>query len=658
MIKPGFTFTFGLACGLLAASCSTSPTSRDPGLEGLDVVSIQPALAVPGTEFSIEGRSFVDSDWGVTRLVLKGQFDDGNGSREIEVSAPATFVDFDELKVNVTSEVIADLGSAFGEFTGEVIVEVDSAVDGETYRSSALFQKISFREILEPSVSSVDSNQLIFTNHKIGVVGDGFLISEGEGETVAMLSGCFIDPSVGPDCVDVTGAEVPLVPETPFDRTRASFAFHPKIAGIKPGTFQGQVVIRNRQPAGDSNSTSSPVNYDVTEPTVFGVSPTAVSLGQFTEITGGGFLGDADGGLTLLELTGTFTPTGSSDPVPVDLVLIPEFLAGEHVRYVVNEDDALGQAVDLRRTTGIFNGALTPVTSYGTETVRGDSANFQLGIAPVKQVVYLNFRPSYVESLRHFGVRALDQRIRQRIAEVVARDYATVNLEVRLERPEDFSLYSEVEIAGPDPNGLGLLGYDNTPGKDTENRRLFDRIGGVNATTQEDGFPGFGGVFIESLFAFSKHPGSYADSVANADDSFDNIFDPFRPDEGGTSVSGSDLAGGAVVTLTSGAGCGDGGSRADKIACAVWVIGSLVGTTLSHEIGHSLGLANPFGEGFHNSSDENNRLMDSGGDRPFNERAELNGEGPARFCVTEYDYLRQILPTSEPMDTTERPTCF
>jgi hypothetical protein len=51
-------------------------------------------------------------------------------------------------------------------------------------------------------------------------------------------------------------------------------------------------------------------------------------------------------------------------------------------------------------------------------------------------------------------------------------------------------------------------------------------------------------------------------------------------------------------------------------------------------------------------------MMDNGGDRPFGERAEFEGEGPANFCVTEYEYLRQILPTADPDDPTERPTCF
>ena len=78
---------------------------------------------------------------------------------------------------------------------------------------------------------------------------------------------------------------------------------------------------------------------------------------------------------------------------------------------------------------------------------------------------------------------------------------------------------------------------------------------------------------------------------------------------------------------------------------------------MAHEIGHSLGLANPFGDGFHNFGDEPNRLMDGGSDRPLPERAILQGQGPAVFCEDEYLYLRQILPSTAPADTSPRPRC-
>jgi hypothetical protein len=82
-----------------------------------------------------------------------------------------------------------------------------------------------------------------------------------------------------------------------------------------------------------------------------------------------------------------------------------------------------------------------------------------------------------------------------------------------------------------------------------------------------------------------------------------------------------------------------------------------VGSTVSHELGHSLGLADPKGTRFHNLGDGPNRLMDKGGSRPFEERAELMGQGPSMYCQEAYEYLREILPTSMADTDYERPSC-
>jgi hypothetical protein len=63
-------------------------------------------------------------------------------------------------------------------------------------------------------------------------------------------------------------------------------------------------------------------------------------------------------------------------------------------------------------------------------------------------------------------------------------------------------------------------------------------------------------------------------------------------------------------------------------------------------------------EGFHNAGDAPSRLMDAGGDRPFVERAELEGVQPGVFCDDEYAYLRMILPSKEAPPQIERPGCF
>ena len=77
--------------------------------------------------------------------------------------------------------------------------------------------------------------------------------------------------------------------------------------------------------------------------------------------------------------------------------------------------------------------------------------------------------------------------------------------------------------------------------------------------------------------------------------------------------------------------------------------GSVIGNTCTHEVGHSLGLAffpqdliRP-GEAFHNKIPGDLYIMDSGSERPFEERAEL-GIGPAVFNDRNMDYLLDILP--------------
>lgn len=652
-----------LLLGVVAAAataCGPSEVVVDTGLDGLALASVQPARLVPGSRIVLRGRSFIGADYGTSRLRLRGRF----GGASVDVALSATFIDYDEMWVSWPGGRAAGLPGDAGVFDGEAIVEVDSSLDGARHESEPLSLRLDVASALEPRLLSLHQG-VIFVNEPIVVEGDGFLLGGDEGTTFARVEGCFA-PVGQTTCLPTSPREVPLTPETPFDRTRGTFPFDPRIAGIRPGSFTGTVTLVNRHgdAAGRIERGGAPesADYELVPPAIFGIQPTAASLGQYVNVTGGGFVGarpgDPDATLlvTTLELEGTFTPDGGAS-VPVEVSLVPEFVSGPRVRYVLNEEDDLGQRVDLRRTTGVFVGTVRPTVHYGSDSVVGDPKAVTLSIAPVKQVVWLNFLPSYVESLRHFGLRALEDRIRARILEVARRDYEGVNIEFRTEPPEDFALYAQVDIAGPDPNGLGLLGYDNTPGKDVGNVRLYDKIGGVNALTQEGGYPGYGGVFVESFFGFSMHPGSLAHRIEGADPLFDRIFDPFRPDVGGRPVLAADLAGG-IPTLDSAAGCpAESGNRAMQAACAAFVLGSLIGTTMTHEVGHSLGLANPYGEGFHNVGDQPNRLMDAGSARTFTERAELSGDGPAVFCEEEFEYLREILPSDVPPPAVARPTC-
>jgi len=633
------------AAGSLGVGCATS-APPDPGLEGLAVTRVAPSTIIPGTKVQVKGASFVEAQWGTATLHLSG-----NGA---DVRWPAEFVDFDTMTVAVDASKIAEVG--VGGFHGSAKVDVIATSDGQTYSSDGITVDLIFAEKLDPVVTSLDGTGVIFVNDNLELDGDGFLLGGDEGNTVARIEGCFTLDSGG-GCNPITTQEIATVPLEALSRTKAAFPFSPKIAGIKPGAFVGKITVINQQPSqSPSLAPSVDVDYTLVTSQIFSVDPPAASLGQYVFVKGGGFVGGEAGALTELELSGTFNKTGGN-PAPVSMTLIPEFVEGRLVRYVVNTDDELGQALDLRQDTGQFTGTITPIVSYGSDRVRGVSTQASFALAPVKQVVYLQFQPSYVEGLRDFGLRAVDKKIRERILEVCRRTYQGVNIEFRDTPPTDYALFENVELVGVDPNGTGLFGYDNSPGKDNGNERLYDRLGGVNALTQQDGYPGFGGVFIRSLMGFSKHPGSFAKEVPGSDEMFDKVFDPFRSDRGDP-VTSADLADGIDELHSDTGACPSAGDRKSKIACAIYVLGNLVGGTLSHEIGHSLGLANPYMEGFHNAGDAPSRLMDSGGDRPFLERAELMGVQPGVFCDDEYAYLQMILPSNEAPPTVSRPGCF
>ena len=351
-----------------------------------------------------------------------------------------------------------------------------------------------------------------------------------------------------------------------------------------------------------------------------------------------------------------FHPSDGSPPTALQLNLVTDFQSGDRVSYVLDEDDELGMLVNLRKEWGEVEGEFQAVLSSANDRKELPPIQGSFQIQPVRQVVYVRYTNGFEDALSRFGLRQLEQPIRSRILEHSRNIFAGLNVEFREEEPEDYRLYAQVDITGVDPNGIGLIGYDNTPGKDVGNLRLNDQIGGVHAQTQQDGYPGYGGVFVESFFSFSKRPPRGIESNPGSSDAFDSIFSSLRPDLSGQPVTRSEAE--QFVPIFEGADCPDkSGQRKKRIQCAVFVMGNLLGGTLSHELAHSFGLAQPEGMGFHNPSDMPNHLMDSGFDRPFLERAFLSGSGPEYFCKQNYDYLASVLPTGQPDPMPNRTNC-
>src|SRR5688572_6713630 len=332
------SWRFISALALLVACGPGSVTAPDDtGLDGLALRTLQPATLVPGSTLVVEGRSFVDAAFGQSSLRLSGTLD----GAPVDVRLPLRFVDFDHMSVGWSGARAAGFPADDGTFDGEAAVEVQSTIDGRLYRSAPTPVRLTVAARLAPSIASLGVGSVAFVNEPIAIVGDGLLLGGDEGNTVAVVTGCF-RPQGMPACAPVPETRLEVTPQGPFDRGRGRFAFAPRIAGIEPGEFQGRVSLQN--PGGPSSGTT-PLNLNLVEPAIFRVEPRAASLGQYVDFHGGGFIGPEAGltSLTSLEAQGTFTPEGMASGVAVRLSLIPEFVSGPFVRYVLNEDDDLGR---------------------------------------------------------------------------------------------------------------------------------------------------------------------------------------------------------------------------------------------------------------------------------------------------------------------------
>ncbi|MEE2644701.1 MAG: hypothetical protein VYD19_07185 [Myxococcota bacterium] len=446
-------------------------------------------------------------------------------------------------------------------------------------------------------------------------VGGAQLLIEGEGESRLSLEGMFT-PEGG--LASPVSLQLPL--QFGADRGSATLSLPPTALGLQPGSFVGQGALINESPRGVTQSELRPLSFTLLPPRVDEVSPLSLSRGQRVTFSGAGFLGADEGGFTLLELEGELSPFLASDvPRAVQLTLSPDaidstsLMSSLTVTYNLNCDSD-----ELGGEAGLFRGQLQPTVSWQGGIVEGEARPIELVIAPTKQVVYLRFLPAFTDSLRLFGLRNLSAAVIDRIIELVERDYTGINLELRLEAPSDFLDYSTVEIGGADPNRQKLFGLDNTTGLDRCNQRLDDQLAGQNA----DSGGSYGGVFVESFLQLSPRRGDNP----LADPLFDEIFDPVmsRP------ASASDLL---------------SGPRQDEVHRALEALASLVSNTLTHEIGHSLGLpAGPAGCGPYHNAPGPRQIMDCGQDRPFLERVGLDPEGPAVWTFENRTYLEQILP--------------
>ena len=588
-----------------------------------------PEPAVTNTVIEIKGGGFIDSPQCVEYHVrLVGNI---NG-RDVDLELPVKDLSFDKIEVIIDKSIASYFGSD-SQFIGDLDLLYISKIDGTIFEYK---KEISFeyKKYITPEILEVDQGEH-YINDFIIVKGNNFLMKD-EGEIKFIIYGDFTTEEEDGEDFYLGLLEIKGILNQGEDRSINGFMLPPGICNLQKGNFIGKIKLCNIFPDGHiSCSEEKEVNFHINESYLIGFSPSSFSIGQIVDIIGRGFVGGTEDSITTIRLRGYITtPEGTS--IPIDKEIVPRFVSGDKLKYtvVVTNDNVQPISEDFQVSRGEFDGEATLILIYKDYQKEIGPIDFYFTIAPVKQVVWIRFMDDFNDTLELFGLRAVSEEIKRRAIEKVRRIYEGINIEFRTTEPTDFypGGYSIVDVGGKDPNGLGLFGYDNTPGKDVNNLRLHDRIGGVNAITQEDGAPGYGGVFIESYLFFSTHPElDYTPSMPpQPDPLFDEVFDPVRYNK----VKAGEYPNGADP------------ERLAEIERAISALSNMIGDTIAHEIGHSLGLANPeYPEGYyHNLIPMDGCLMDSGGERPFEERAELNGNPGAHFCGKNLEYLKRILP--------------
>src|SRR4051812_4842066 len=116
---------------LLATACGPSKGVRDTGLEGLRLDAADPGMLVAGSTLVLRGQSFVDLDYGSSKLV----FDGFAAQAPAQFTLPARYVSSSRMEVEVDAAFVAAVGGRLdGTLEGSLAIEVRSSVDSQLHR--------------------------------------------------------------------------------------------------------------------------------------------------------------------------------------------------------------------------------------------------------------------------------------------------------------------------------------------------------------------------------------------------------------------------------------------------------------------------------------------------------------------------------------------
>lgn len=487
------------------------------------------------------------------------------------------------------------------------------------------------REQLSPTISPATASVQLRPGESLSVAGDELPLPP-EGVVVMELKGPFSPDTPGATS-EIISVEIPLDIAT---RELGTLQLTPGPLGLRTGSWSASIALRAQWSSPDHGPSEPLLMGEMTltlGPPVFEGQPAtnATRRGEEFVLLGAGLpVANATAVQSAAQLVGQWTGLDGTLQTWTELDATWIYAdavqdAGDKVRRFVHRLRHHEGTAPLQ-SPGLFEGTVAPVVIAPSGHLTGEPVPLTLRVALPKQVVVLQYLPGFFDTLARFGLAGVEAEMRASTLESAQRVFDGINVALFEAPPAGVFEYSVVEMGGTDPNEAFLFGLDNTTGKDVGNESFDDYLGATNAETAAMGLFEYGGIFLESFLGLSPSLGVGNFSVTEP--RFDEIFGPFAPELGGVPATSEDLQGGA---------------RQAEAELAVSALAHLVGHTLAHEVGHSLGLTAIEGR-LHNEGDNPAWIMDSGVNRPFAERAAIDGQGPEVFSPFNRAYLEEILP--------------
>ena len=425
-------------------SCSTAQieSASEGWVNQIRIDNLAPSIITRGTKLIINGDGFVGSEIGTSRVILEMQD---------RLNTSATTTRIAELLTRESRQQVSTILSPSNfdqlcpfssvDLKGHLSIETVSATSSRVYESARLEINLQCNRELSPILERVPF-AAVHLNDPLIVEAAGILLGEQEGESTAVVSGCI-------KAVGSTGGcdpSMPMLTNEPFsimltdkaNRRNPALIISPRMTGLNTGFFEGTVHLRNTTAAGSvMDSASMPLNFQVLESTLSSVNVNGTSLGGYLDFTGNGFLGLDPRGLTTVIIDGYFE---QSDGTPQDIrtEIVTLFDSPNRVRYVLNEEDSLGQILKLRKNRG-WSLRHSPRCSH--TAILNDS--YQASIAHLKCVPSFRLftQTFYPVSMMHSNALAcLLHRLSSRILSLSAHPIFSKALVSRFENPPHTTL--------------------------------------------------------------------------------------------------------------------------------------------------------------------------------------------------------------------------